>query len=333
MGSNIDIVITWVDNNDPQWIKEYEHYSGKKVDGVRFEDTGTLKYIFRGIEKFMPWVRKVHFVTYGHYPKWLNLKHPKLNMVKHSDIFPNTDVLPVFNSFAIEMNFHRIDGLSEQFIYFNDDMFVLKKLTKEHFFIQGLPNDFYVVQSLFHDELFSHVLHSDMQVINKEIQKNSSFKKQLSRVLTLKFGWKAFIRSVSLLIFGKQIPLFELYHHPQAHLKSNFIEVERSYPEIIEKTRTYRFRTCASTSQYLFRFWGLIKGKYNPKKYADAYYIGVNNLDVFAETLAKLKIRGNPSFVCFNEESAFPTDQYESYKNIIIQYLDEILAKKSTWEI
>ena len=78
-------------------------------------------------------MRKVHFVTWGHIPQWLNTKHPKLNIVCHEDFIPQK-FLPTFNSHTIEWNFHRIPGLTEQFVYFNDDMFLLKPVYMEDFF-------------------------------------------------------------------------------------------------------------------------------------------------------------------------------------------------------
>ncbi len=119
----IDIVLTWVDGNNPQWKARYSEFSAKVADGdkraIRFRDWNLLRYWFRGIEAFAPWVRTVHFVTSGEYPDWLNLSHPKLNWVKHEDFMPS-EYLPTFNINAIETNLHRIEGLSDCFVFFND---------------------------------------------------------------------------------------------------------------------------------------------------------------------------------------------------------------------
>ena len=80
----IDFVITWVDMDDPKWKKEFYKYSDKidnsvnELSEARFRDYGFLKYWFRGVEKFAPWVRKIHFVTSGQKPDWLNTLHPKI---------------------------------------------------------------------------------------------------------------------------------------------------------------------------------------------------------------------------------------------------------------
>jgi hypothetical protein len=97
-----------------------------------------MKYFFRGVEKFAPWVNNVFFVTFGHYPTWLNLKHPKLKFIKHEDYIPKR-YLPTFNSHTIELNYHRINELSNHFVYFNDDMFIINHMNQSDFFENGVP--------------------------------------------------------------------------------------------------------------------------------------------------------------------------------------------------
>ena len=88
MNDGIGFVITWVDGSDPVWQAERNKYVSEKqkshsdiAGDKRYSDNGLLRYWFRGIEQFTPWVRKICFVTYGHLPEWLNLNHPKLNIV------------------------------------------------------------------------------------------------------------------------------------------------------------------------------------------------------------------------------------------------------------
>ena len=134
----IDIVFPWVDGSDPAWQESKRQYSGSPADDdeVRFRDWGLLKYVFRGIEQNLPWVRKVHFITCGHLPEWLNTDCPRLHVVKHSDYIPE-QWLPTFSANPIELNIHRIPDLSEQFIYMNDDMFFVKPMEPEDFFRNG----------------------------------------------------------------------------------------------------------------------------------------------------------------------------------------------------
>lgn len=81
---DIDFVVLWVDGNDPEWRAEKAKYQGMTLDDSnsenRFRDWGLMPYWFRAVEKFTPWVRKVHFVTCGHVPAFLNTGLPSCIM-------------------------------------------------------------------------------------------------------------------------------------------------------------------------------------------------------------------------------------------------------------
>lgn len=132
----MDAVITYVNGQDPFWIQDYEKAVGTKVNAKRFRDWGTLKYLLRGIRKNMPYVENVYLVVSrdSQVPQWVNRE--RLHIILHEDIIPGK-FLPVFNSTAIEMFLHRIPGLAEQFIYFNDDFFPVRPSRPEDFFSDG----------------------------------------------------------------------------------------------------------------------------------------------------------------------------------------------------
>eukprot|EP00053_Salpingoeca_punica_P018525 m.182084 g.182084 ORF g.182084 m.182084 type:complete len:1404 (-) comp17455_c0_seq3:254-4465(-) len=100
----------------------------------RFQDNSELQYSLRSVEKNAPWIRHIFIVTNGQIPSWLNLDHPRLTLVAHSDIFENKTHLPTFSSPAIEAHLHKIPGLSKKFIYLNDDVM---------FGTEVWPDDFY----------------------------------------------------------------------------------------------------------------------------------------------------------------------------------------------
>ena len=132
----MDAVITFVDGLDPLWQADYAAWhDGKAPLAKRFRDWGTLPYLLRGIERFMPFVEKVHLIVAreSQVPAWVS---EKVHVVLHSDIIP-AQFLPLFNSCAIEMFLHRIPGLAEQFLYFNDDMFPVAPCEAEDFFPGG----------------------------------------------------------------------------------------------------------------------------------------------------------------------------------------------------
>ena len=138
----IDVVYTWVDGNDPAW-DEARRRRLAEVTGTmltpaasgraRFVDRGELRWSMRSLHLFAPWVRTIHLVTAGQVPAWLDTSHPQINLVDHRDILP-ADALPTFNSHGIETALHRIEGLSEQFLYLNDDVFLGRPSRPEQWF-------------------------------------------------------------------------------------------------------------------------------------------------------------------------------------------------------
>lgn len=132
----MDIVITYVDGNDPVWKQDYEKYTNVPVMQKRFRDWGTLKYLLRGIEVNMPFIRNVYLVVShpSQVPQWVD--QTQLKIVLHSDIIPE-EYLPTFNCNPIEMHLHRIEGLDEEYLYFNDDLYPLAPCRPEDFFRNG----------------------------------------------------------------------------------------------------------------------------------------------------------------------------------------------------
>ena len=132
----MDAVITYVDGLDPVWREAYRSRVGDAINGKHFRDWGTLKYLLRGIETHLPFIKNVYLVVSGEsqVPEWAD--RSRLKVVLHRDIIPER-FLPVFNSAAIEMFLHRIPGLDEEFIYFNDDMFPFRESKPEDFFREG----------------------------------------------------------------------------------------------------------------------------------------------------------------------------------------------------
>jgi hypothetical protein len=137
----IDLVYTWVDGADPEWLKAYEkakqeidpHFKNNSM--ARYTDHEELRYSLRSIEMYAPWVRNIYIVSAGQRPKWLkDVKGGRVQIIDHKDIFTDPKALPVFNSHAIESQLHHIEGLSEHYMYLNDDMFFAKPTKPEDFF-------------------------------------------------------------------------------------------------------------------------------------------------------------------------------------------------------
>ena len=138
----IDFVVTYLDSTDKKWQEERAKYSGENLDSrnseARYRNMDNFQYWFRAIERYAPWVNKIHLVTWGHVPEWLDTTNPKINIVKHDDYIPK-EYLPTFNSNVLDLNLDRIPGLSENFVYFNDDIFLNSKTEPSDFFKNNLP--------------------------------------------------------------------------------------------------------------------------------------------------------------------------------------------------
>ena len=175
----IDFVVPWVDDTDPVWRAKKAQYTGtQETEGntdVRYRDWDTLKYWFRGIEKFAPWVRYVYFVTDDQKPEWLNVDHPKIKWVKHTDFIPQ-EYLPTFACHTIEWNLHRLPDISENFVFFNDDVFMIGPTKPEDFFKNNLPCDHPKLGLLYPNGFFSHVLFNNIELLNRHFSLKKSIR-------------------------------------------------------------------------------------------------------------------------------------------------------------
>jgi hypothetical protein len=136
----IDAVYLWVDGDDPAWRRRLAEavaaggVEPSAYDPARFRDRGELRYSLRSLEMYAPWIRHIHIVTAGQVPAWLTREHPRVSVVDHADIAGDTLRRPSFSSRAISTALHRIDGLAEHFIYFNDDFFLGRPVAPTTFF-------------------------------------------------------------------------------------------------------------------------------------------------------------------------------------------------------
>lgn len=334
MDSEIDFVIVWVDGNDPEWVASRERYSsreGVNTDGSthRFRDWDNLQYWFRGVEKFAPWVRRVHFVTCGHLPPWLNTEHPRLNVVKHSDYMPE-DYLPTFSSHPIELNLHRIEGLANQFVYFNDDMFLIRDCVPEDFFRGGLPCDSAVlnVHCYNMDEMFVLAPFRDVGVINKYFDMREVLRSNPLKWFTPRYGINV-LRNVYLLPCPR-FPGFLQQHLPASYLKSTFEEVWQHEPELLDATCRNKFRSVSDVNQWVFKEWQLAKNEFYPR----ALSIGAS-IPLYADTYCKAAEyieKQSGKMLCIND-AEMTEDEFELRKAAIRNAFEDILPEKSAYEL
>lgn len=304
---NIDFVVLWVDGNDPEWQAEKSKYQSKTVDDSnsvnRFRDWGLMPYWFRAVEKFCPWVRKVHFVTCGHVPDWLDLDCPKLNHVKHSDYIPK-EYLPTFNANTIEMNIHRIPDLAENFVFFNDDMFVLRPMQESSFFQNLLPCTYGGEVPLIlagQAGIWQHLIMNDMRVINNHFNKRVQVSQFGKKYVNPVYRWKDNIRTkIIQILYPESFLGFKNLHAPAAFCRNTFEILWDREQELLNETSSHRFRTNDDVNQWLALWWQIASGTFSP-------YV-MDNLveDVTPETVDRLchTIRNQQhDMICVNDPS------------------------------
>ena len=330
--SEIDFVVTWVDGGDKAWQdvkKQYTISDNNDDKEERYRDWGMFKYWFRGVEKFAPWVRKIHFITWGHLPEWLDTTNPKLNIVRHEDYMPK-EILPVFNSNVIEMFMNRIEGLSENFVYFNDDMMLINRIDKEYFFKKGKPCDMLAFQPVVANPanpVMSYLYLNNSVILSKYFKKRENVKMQPGKYFHIGYPPLYFFYNMLELAF----PLFTGFytvHGPMPFCKSTFDEIWNKEEKALSEAATHRFRSDRDIPPYLFREWQKLSGNFVPKNIQkDFRYFNVDNDNGKLKNAIK---KQKAKVICINDANT--PIEFERVKAELIEVFDKILPEKSSFE-
>ena len=326
----IDFVVPWVDDADPVWRAKKAKYTGVAFQEgnteARYRDWDTLKYWFRGVEKFAPWVRYVYFVTDNQKPEWLNIDHPKLKWVKHTDFIPG-EYLPTFCCQAIEWNLHRIEGISDNFVFFNDDVFLIRDTKPEDFFVDGQPCDRPCLGPLYPNGFFSHILFNNIELVNKHFSLKNSIKAHLDKWIKQ----QSLSGILKLLIYGRRdlIPNSISPHIQISFKKETYQKLWEIEYEKIHATCCSKLRTKDVITSYCVRDWQLFSGDFYPKKpIGKSFHTATMKYsDEAIEYLRKQKGK----VICLND-SEDETD-FELHKKLILEAFAALLPEKSSFEL
>jgi len=270
--NRIDAVITWVDGNDPAWLAEKSRVSlALRSDDrpIRYRDWDVLQYLFRGLEIFAPWIGTVHLVTWGHLPGWLNRGYPKLHIVNHHDFIP-AEYLPAFSANTIELNLHRIEGLADQFIFFNDDMFFMRPVKQARFFQRGLPCDFAVMNPAYTmdlapgsgDNRIFYIPYNDVNHLNARYAMRECVSKHPLKWFNPVYGMNL-LRNVLLYPWGRFVGFVD-HHLPQPYLKSSFEDAWTDFSSVMDTTCRNPIRTDGDVNAWIVRYHQLATGRFHP---------------------------------------------------------------------
>ncbi len=327
----IDFVMIWVDGNDPEWQKEKNLYDKSNKTGdstiVRYRSWDNLQYWFRAVEKFAPWVNKIHFVTWGHLPPWLDTTNPKLNVVNHKDYIP-AEYLPTFNANTIELNLHRIKGLADQFVYFNDDMFITAPVEPTDFFVDGKPRDTYGLDCIFFGKTSAgHFNGNDIEIINAHFDRREAMKKNRGKWFTPKNGVKRVIKTTALTLWP-WFPGMYYDHLPSRFLKSTCETLWELEGEIMDATCRDKFRTKNNVNQWVYKYWQLASGIAVPMGTSEGRCFHIKD-SLFDELLRSIET-GRYKEICIND--TVNTTNFELQKQQVIDAFEKLLPEKSGFE-
>lgn len=325
----IDFILPWVNGNDVAWQAERNRYSDNpsEIDESRYRDWDILKYWFRAVEKYAPWVNNVHFVTCGQCPQWLNREHPKLRLVDHKDFIPEK-YLPTFNSMTIGLNVHRISDLAEHFVYFNDDIYLNRSVSPEDFFQDGLPRDAAIMTSLIPGTALDphiHTICNVVAVINSYFSKQAVLKQFPSKWYSFKYG-KGLLKNI-LNTPGSHFSCFSNPHVCISCVKTTFQKMWSLESDLLDSACRNKFRSLNGMNQYLMRYWNLCSGNFIPRSpsFGICYNIGTKDGSMYQDIRT-----GQHKVICVND-NALVTD-FEGTKEKLIAAFDAVLPDKCSFE-
>ena len=324
----IDIVVLWVDGSDPEFIREKQAVTAQiaeidqEIDGEqRYRDYGIFNYWFRMIEKHAPWVNHVYLVTNGQKPEWLNLEHPKLKLVAHKEFIPE-EYLPTYNSAAIELNLYRIEGLSENFIYFNDDMYVIKDVKTADFFKNNQPKLLAVYDALVPWSSYTNTYHNNVELIYRHFPKKQALKSSPWKFFNYRYG-TLIMKNILLLPWGPTGYVNQ--HLPVPIKKSTLAHLWEIEEEVLDRTSRNQFRNYGmDVNQYICQHWQIESNEFYPISKNMGESVELNQIDQI------MKIFGNKKrkLLCVNDNMNVDKRNITRFKKL----LEELYPEKSSFE-
>lgn len=328
----IDFVIFWVDDTDPAWRQaflEARRSAGAEDDAsaIRVRCWHNLHIWFRGVERFAPWVRRIHLVTWGHLPDWLETRHPKLHIVNHRDFIP-AEYLPTFNSLTIGLNLHRIEGLAEQFVVFNDDMFLTRRCRPEDFFRRGLPCDMArlcVVQP----SSIGHIIYNDLELINAKWRKNRVIRRNPWKWFYPGYGVGNLLKTITLLPWS-MFPGILDHHVPQPYLKAHCERCWEEWHAQLDATCRHTFRHLTNVSDYLFRYDMLAAGAFVPRGMNDCLLTTITDMSI--DLICRDIVTSRWRMMCLNDSDTITEKRFPRMRDYLNEAFEILLPCKSSYE-
>lgn len=317
----IDAVVSWVDGSDANWLAQRARASGAEADysehfnhASRYRDLGLLRYCLRSIEKYAPWVNKIYLVTPGQTPTWLVAEHPKLVLVNQHDIVPET-YLPTFKSTTVEWFLHRIPGLSERFIYFNDDMLLTQPVTPEDFFLGEKVKVPAIYRPVIPDD-FAPMIMPALMIANKHFGQRRAQKKSPLKFFSPVHG-KPYLKNL-LYRSLPYIPGYYAYHVALPLRKSTFTTIWEAEFDALDATCKRPFRDARDVITWLLMYWEIETNNFVPQHFDFGLYTSAS----WAASLPEVLTRAKTKSICINDNEGVELTEE------LIQTIESALADK-----
>lgn len=341
----IDFVITWVDEKDKEWFDLRSTMLEKQIGSNKSEKKGidtrknrirdwdNLLYLLRSIDECAPWVNHVFIVTPCKAPTWLNFDYDKVTVIDQRILFPEESVS--FNNCAIELLLHRIPNLSEHFVYFNDDMFLLRKTEPDDFFKEGLPCTTVALHPIRFDNYSEKgqdgigvcgIFFSCTKLIARRFTKEEILKNSKGKFFSLKNG-KYLLRTITMLPWPYITGFLEM-HTATSFCKRSFEELWNSAYDELARTTTCVFRSDWNLSQWVVEYWQIATGKYSLRRPSFSKFFGVVDRKD-ADSVAKCIERQKHKIICINDDIKYDFDSISSRINMA---LEKRFSHKSRFE-
>lgn len=334
---HIDFVLPIVDSTDLQWQEQYRQYcdGGEGDSPVRFRDWGWLRYWLRSIAINTPWVHRIFILSCNPKPDWVNADGERLVWLHHREFIP-AEFLPTFNVNTIELHLHRIPGLSEHFVYFNDDTFINAPIEPTYYFRQGLPCDA-TLEGLFFVPHYEQgnwgtqlMEFCDVGLLKKHFLRREVVKGNWYRWYGSYLPWQSRLKAF-LLSFQSQFFNFNTPHHERPLLKSVFEEVWQAEPDYLRQSCT-RFREPANANVYLMRYWHLASNRFYPSRnrlQGKYFEVSPDSIQSICRSINDSRIQS----LCLNDSTACSTAFFEKAKKQIAEAFDERYPVPCEFEI
>lgn len=323
----IDFVVLWVDGTDPAWQAERRNYrldQGMDASEIRYRDWGTLRHLLRSIERFAPWHRRIHLITWGHLPEWLNTDHPKLHIVRHTDYIPR-EWLPTFNSNVLELNLWRIEALAEHFILLNDDTFLTRPTQPEDFFRKGQPCDMARL-SVVRPSSVGPIILNNLERINT-LHSRKALNRHIGKWLAPCYGVGNLLKTISLLPWSF-FPAFYDSHQMQPYRKADFKRAWELWGEDLKRVCTHRFRSTEDLSHWLVRYDVLCRGDFAPRSMQDCSLVTLTDKSI--GDIALQITQQQQRLLCLNDSEQIA--DFEAVKTRLVAAFETLLPTPSSYE-